>query len=64
MKSDLSRWFHIKDLAEAFQPFYLTMAALYGRVNAVKALLKAGVDVNVKSGRMDWPGFLTPLDTP
>ena len=40
----------------------LHLAALYGRVNAVKALLKAGVNVNVKSGPMAWPGFLTPLE--
>ena len=40
----------------------LHLAALYGRVNAVKALLDAGVDVNVKSNRIDWPGFLTPLE--
>ena len=35
---------------------------MYGRVEAVRALLEAGVDVNVKSGRIDWPGFLTPLE--
>jgi hypothetical protein len=40
----------------------LHLAALYGRVNAVKALLKAGVDVNAKTGRMAGPGFLTPLE--
>lgn len=40
----------------------LHLAALYGRVNAVKALLKAGVDVNIKTGRMTRPGFLTPLE--
>ena len=40
----------------------LHLAALCGRANAVKALLKAGVDVNVKSGPMAWPGFLTPLE--
>lgn len=40
----------------------LHLAALYGRTNAVKALLGAGVDVNVESGRIDWPGFLTPLE--
>ena len=40
----------------------LHLAALYGRVNAVKALLKAGVDVNVKSGPMAWQGFHTPLE--
>ena len=40
-------------------PFHL--AALYGRVEAVKALLEAGADVNVKSGRLDWPGYLTPM---
>ncbi|MCI9458742.1 MAG: ankyrin repeat domain-containing protein [Oscillospiraceae bacterium] len=41
-------------------PFHL--AALYGRVEAVKALLEAGADVNIKSGRLDWPGYLTPLE--
>lgn len=41
-------------------PFHL--AALYGRVEAVKALLEAGADVNVKSGRLDWPGYLTPME--
>ena len=41
-------------------PFHL--AALYGRVEAVKALLDAGADVNRKTGRIDWPGFLTPLE--
>lgn len=41
-------------------PFHL--AALYGRVEAVKALLNAGADVNRKTGRIDWPGFLTPLE--
>lgn len=40
----------------------LHLAALYGRKEAVKALLEAGVDVNIKSGRIDWPGFLTPLE--
>ncbi len=41
-------------------PFHL--AALYGRVEAVKALLEAGADVNRKTGRIDWPGYLTPLE--
>ena len=41
-------------------PFHL--AALYGRVEAVKALLDAGADVNRKTGRIDWPGYLTPLE--
>ena len=40
----------------------LHLAALFGRVNAVKALLAAGADVNRKTNRSDWPGFLTPLD--
>ena len=40
----------------------LHLAALYGRVNAVKALLDAGVNVNVKSNKNDYPGFLTPLE--
>ncbi len=40
----------------------LHLAAMYGRSEAVKALLNAGVDVNIKSGRIDWPGFLTPLE--
>ena len=41
-------------------PFHL--AALYGRVEAVKALLDAGADVNRKTGRIDWPGYLTPFE--
>ncbi|MCI8554205.1 MAG: ankyrin repeat domain-containing protein [Clostridiales bacterium] len=40
----------------------LHLAAMYGRVDAVKALLAAGADVNLKTGRIDWPGFLTPLE--
>ncbi len=40
----------------------LHLAALYGRTAAVKALLNAGVDANVRSGRMSWPGELTPLE--
>ncbi len=40
----------------------LHLAALYGRAEAVEALLEAGVDVNVRSGRRDWPGKLTPLE--
>jgi len=40
----------------------LHLACMYGRVNAVKALLKAGIDANVQSGKMDFPGFLTPLE--
>lgn len=41
----------------------LHLAALYGRMDAVRALLDAGVDVNVRSGRTDWPdGYKTPLE--
>lgn len=40
----------------------LHLASLYGRVDAVKALLDAGIDANVKSGSMDWPGYMTPLE--
>lgn len=40
----------------------LHLAALFGRVNAVKALLAAGADVRCKTNRRDWPGFLTPLE--
>ena len=31
-------------------------------MEAVKALLDAGADVNRKTGRIDWPGYLTPLE--
>lgn len=50
------------DVADNFGVTPLHLASLYGRVDAVKALLGAGADVNVKSGRIDWPGFLTPLE--
>lgn len=40
----------------------LHLASMYGRENAVRALLGAGADVNAQSGRIDWPGFLTPLE--
>lgn len=40
----------------------LHLAALCGRTGAVNALLEAGADVNAQSGRIDWPGFLTPLE--
>lgn len=40
----------------------LHLASLYGRVDAVEALLNAGINVNVKSGRIDWPGYMTPLE--
>ena len=41
----------------------LHCAPMLGRGDAVKALLRAGADVNVKSDRIDWPGFMTPLET-
>lgn len=50
------------DVADTSGVTPLHLASLYGRVNAVKALLDAGIDANVKSGRIDWPGFLTPLE--
>lgn len=50
------------DVADDFGTTPLHLAALYGRVDAVKALLEAGADVNVRSGRIDWPGFMTPLE--
>lgn len=40
----------------------LHLAAIYGRTNAVKALLGAGLSADKKSGRIDWPGALTPLE--
>ncbi len=51
------------DVANDFGVTPLHCAATHGRTIAVKALLAAGVDVNVKSGRIDWPGFLTPLES-
>lgn len=50
------------DVADNFGITPLHLASASGRADAVKALLVAGVDVNVKSGRIDWPGFLTPLE--
>ncbi len=50
------------DAADNFGVTPLHNAALYGRGDGVKALLNAGVDVNIQSGRTDWPGFLTPLE--
>lgn len=50
------------DVADDFGVTPLHLASMNGRIDAVKALLEAGVDVNIKSGRIDWPGFLTPLE--
>lgn len=50
------------DAADHFGVTPLHLAALYGRVEAVKALLEAGADVNVRSGRNDLPGPMTPLE--
>jgi len=50
------------DIADHFGVTPLHLASLYGRGKAVKALLDAGIDANVKSGRIDWPGFMTPLE--
>ena len=50
------------DVADNFGVTPLHLASLYGRVDAVKALLDAGIDANIKSGRTDWPGFMTPLE--
>lgn len=50
------------DVVDDFGVSLLHLAAMYGRVNATRVLLDAGVDVNRKSGRIDWPGFLTPLE--
>lgn len=50
------------DVADGSGVTPLHLASLYGRVDAVKALLDAGIDANVKSGRNDWPGFMTPLE--
>lgn len=50
------------NVADHFGVTPLHLASLYGRMDAVNALLGAGVDVNVKSDRIDWPGFLTPLE--
>ena len=50
------------DVADSSGVTPLHLASLYGRVDAVKALLDAGIDANVKSGRIDWPGFMTPLE--
>lgn len=40
----------------------LHWASLYGRAEAVRALLDAGAEVGARSGRLDLPGFLTPLE--
>lgn len=40
----------------------LHLAAIYGRTNAAKALLDAGVSADKKSDRIDWTGVLTPLE--
>lgn len=50
------------DVANDFGVTILHIAAMYGRTNAVNALLDAGVSVDRKSGRIDWPGYLTPLE--
>lgn len=50
------------DIADNSGVTPLHLASLYGRVDAVKALLDAGIDANIKSGRIDWPGFMTPLE--
>lgn len=50
------------DVADNFGVTPLHLAAMYGRADAVRALLEAGVNANVKSGRIDWPGFLTPME--
>ncbi len=50
------------DVADSSGVTPLHLASLYGRVEAVKALLDAGIDVNVKSGRSDRPEFMTPLE--
>ncbi len=50
------------DVADSSGVTPLHLASLYGRTDAVKALLDAGIDANVKSGRIDWPGFMTPLE--
>ena len=51
------------DVADDFGVTPLHLAALYGRLDAVRALLDAGVDVNVKSGQHDGRyGYQTPLE--
>ena len=50
------------DVADHFGTTPLHLASMYGRVDAVKALLGAGIDVNVKSGGIVWPEFVTPLE--
>ena len=44
------------EVADDFGVTPLHLASMYGRMDAVKALLRAGVDVDVKSGRMDGLG--------
>lgn len=51
------------DAADNFGVTPLHLAALYGRTDQVRALLDAGVDVNVRSGRHDGRyGCQTPLE--
>ncbi len=50
------------DVTDHFGVTPLHCAALYGRADAVRALLSAGIDPNVKSGKINLAGPMTPLE--
>lgn len=50
------------DVADHFGITPLHLASLYGRPDAVRALLEAGMDANIPSGRLDSFGYMTPLE--
>lgn len=50
------------DVTDHFGVTPLHCAALYGRADAVRALLSTGIDPNVKSGKINLAGPMTPLE--